>query len=76
MIENTQIMALTNIRKAQEIQKRDQNNANKTTCEILPEGSKVYIRNMGINSKLDARYSGPFRVLEYTKDLHCRKSTT
>jgi hypothetical protein len=23
---------------------------------------------MGINNKLDARYSGPFRVLEYTKD--------
>ncbi len=68
MIENTQIMALTNIKKAQEIQKRDQNNANKTTCEILPRGSKVYIRNMGINNKLDARYSGPFRVLEYTKD--------
>jgi len=69
LVKQTQVLALTNIKKAQETQKRDQNNANKTVCEILPKGSKVYIKNENkVKKKLDPRYSGPFRVLEYTKE--------
>ncbi len=69
LVKQTQVLALTNIKKAQETQKRDQNNANKTVCEILPKGSKVYIKNENkVKKKLDPRYSGPFIILEYTKE--------
>ena len=37
------------------------------TEEILPIGTKVYVRTEGINDKLYPRFRGPFTVVDYTE---------
>jgi hypothetical protein len=54
--------ARTIIDEKQEIQKQNQNNQHKISVDKIKPGTTVLITNEGMNSKLDARYKGPFTV--------------
>ena len=67
LVENKYKVALENIKKSQEHQKKSQNKAHRLTEEILPISTKVYVRTEGINDKLYPRFRGPFTVVDYTE---------
>ena len=58
--------ALARISDAQEIQKTIQNKRNVTVMENLPMGAQVFVKNEGIIGKLEARYSGPYKIERVT----------
>ena len=58
--------ALARISDAQDVQKSVQDKRNAAISEYLPKGTQVFIKNEGILGKLDARYSGPYKVERVT----------
>ena len=58
--------ALGRIDAAQELQKSIQNTRNPPRIEPLEEGTTVFVKTEGILSKLDALFSGPYKVSKIT----------
>ena len=61
--ENLRPLVKTNIEKAQETQKINQNKQNNVLLNALPLGTVVYIKNEGLLNKLDPRFRGPYKVV-------------
>ena len=68
MIEDYHPKALENIKKSQEHQVKSQNKSHRISEEILPIGTKVYAKVMGLHHKLFPRYRGPFYIIAHTKN--------
>lgn len=68
LIENRE-KAIENNDKAKENQVREQNesNMNNIEIEVLPIGTQVYVKSMGILGKLEPKYHGPYTVSGYTR---------
>jgi len=60
--------AITNIRKRQVQQKKDQNKAHRITDDPVPIGTQVFVSTTGINDKLYPKYRGPFKVVSRTEN--------
>ena len=65
LINNTQPLAVTNIGKAQEKQKANQNACLNVSDDILPIDSFVLVRNEGLLSKTDPRFSNRCKIVGY-----------
>ena len=66
-VEGKHETAMRNILRSQELQVKNQNNNHRITNEVLPVGTKVYVRTEGIHDKLYPRYKDPFTVTGQTK---------
>ena len=66
LVENQHELAKLNIKKSQEIQKRNQDSNSRVEAEFLTPGTSVFVKTEGILSKLTPRYRGPFTVVEVT----------
>ena len=65
LVENDYILARESIVKAQESQMKHQNNSHRIQKERLPIGASVYVLVKGIHNKLEPKYRGPFKIIEY-----------
>ena len=63
LIEVDRVEVIKNIEKAQESQLKIQNARTKPTEEVLKTGTKVLLKNEGINGKLEPKFQGPFTVV-------------
>jgi hypothetical protein len=68
LVENKQDTALERIRNAQKLQTKQQDRHQNVQVERLEPGTVVYVKTMGIQSKLAPKYRGPFRIIEVTKN--------
>ena len=68
LIQVNRIKAIENIQAQQVIQKKNQNSNHRITQDLLPIGTKVYVRTMGLHDKLYPKYRGPFTIVERTKN--------
>ena len=66
LIEGEQAQAVENIKNKQVIQKETQNKRENITEVALESGTKVYIKVMEMQDKLQPRYRGPFTIKERT----------
>ena len=44
---------------------KHQNNSHRIQKERLPIGASVYVLVKGIHNKLEPKYRGPFKIIEY-----------
>jgi hypothetical protein len=66
MVEESHVSAIDRIKQAQVSQKKQQDNNQNVQFEQLEVGSIVYVKTMGIQSKMAPRYRGPFKVVQVT----------
>jgi hypothetical protein len=68
LVEFVQPKEIENIAESQERQKKNQNKNSIVEKSMLPIGSRVFVKVMGIQNKLQDRYKGPFMIFEHTKN--------
>ena len=66
LINSYQPLAIDKIKLSQEKQKNVQNNRTRILQDSLSKGTTVFIKSEVLIGKLDARYSGPYKVLSKT----------
>ena len=67
LVEETRPKALERNIQKQEQQKKNQDKGKIILKEMLPIGSKVYVKLMGLKKKLDERYNGPYEIIGHTE---------
>ncbi|CAF1141669.1 unnamed protein product, partial [Brachionus calyciflorus] len=67
LFEYTHPKALETIGKNQEKQIVTQNRSQNTSFDIIPIGKTVYLKCEGLLSKLEPRFKGPYKVIEFIK---------
>ncbi|CAF0989163.1 unnamed protein product [Brachionus calyciflorus] len=62
LFDLTHTKAIENIKQV-----KNQNSAQNTVLERIPNGSTVFIKSEGLLTKLEARFKGPYKVIGQTK---------
>lgn len=69
-IENmvsTHETAISNIESSKEHQMDNQNASANIEIDLIPIGTTVYVKSMGLLGKMEPRYHGPYTVVGYTR---------
>ncbi|CAF1144907.1 unnamed protein product, partial [Brachionus calyciflorus] len=67
LFDRSHTKAIENIKNNQIKQVKNQNSAQNTVLERIPNGSTVFIKCEGLLTKLEARFKGPYKVINQTK---------